>query len=94
MDRELQQLGAHSQLWHTGLAQGRLPSPALPSPGDEGTAWLSQGWAGAMECPLRELMVLVSQSRAQLRVLGSPFLQQHQMLSLQFEFSHLIHFRD
>lgn len=32
--------------------------------------------------------------RARPSLLGSPFLQQPQMLSVRFEFSHFIHFRD
>lgn len=66
----------------------------LPSLGAVDVAWLSLRWAGAMGWLVWEPMALVSHSRTQPRVPGSPFLQQHQMLSLQFEFSHLIHFRD
>lgn len=62
----------------------------LPSLGAGGTLWLSQ--RGLVPCSAR--VGASGSGVTQPHVLGSPFLQQHQMLSLQFEFSHLIHFRD
>ena len=58
-------------------------------------AQLSHRWAGAVGWPGRDPAApAVLGGRAQPCVLGSPFLQQYQMLSVQFEVFHLIHFRD
>lgn len=83
-------------LFQLGMELGGCSSSQGGASGMDPALAALPGCCGALPavCWCPGVPLVLSHSRAQPRVLGSPFLQQHQMLSLQFEFSHLIHFRD